>query len=112
MFRAIAAAALVRAIALRWRQLKEYRSGIPSQFEFFQPAFLFADLRGKTMAFHTSTHTPSPHELVVARISIALAVIITAFVSVYIAQTQLQRYQIAPEQIPIADMNVWNALGK
>lgn len=64
------------------------------------------------MTFHTSTHTPSPHERLVASISIVLAVMLTAVVTIFVVQTQLQRYQIAPEQIPIAERNVWNALGK
>lgn len=64
------------------------------------------------MAFQTSVHTPSAHMLLLTRISILLAVIITAFVSVFMVQQQLERYQIPTEQIPIADLNVWGALGK
>lgn len=64
------------------------------------------------MTFQTSVHTPSIDALIVAKVSIVLAVIITAIVSAFVVQTQLQRYQIPPEQLPIADMNVWGALGK
>ena len=64
------------------------------------------------MAFHTSVHPPSTHTILLTKISIILAVIITAFVSAFILQTQLERYHIPIEQIPIANMNPWGALGK
>jgi hypothetical protein len=64
------------------------------------------------MAFHTPAHKLSPHAVVATQISILLAVIITALVSAFVVQTQLQRHHITPEQIPIADLNVWGALGR
>jgi hypothetical protein len=62
------------------------------------------------MTFHTSTPPPSAHALLVAKVGIVLAVITTAIVTMFVVQTQLQRYQIAPEQIPIADLNAWGEL--
>jgi hypothetical protein len=64
------------------------------------------------MAFHTPAHSTSTQTLILAKISIIVAVLITAFVTAFIVQNQLERYEIAPEQIPIADLNVWGALGK
>jgi len=41
-----------------------------------------------------------------------LAVIMTGLVSMMLVRSQLEQHQIQPEQIPIAEQRVWNALGR
>lgn len=64
------------------------------------------------MAFHTPVHTPSRETLALTRLGIVLAVVLTAIASAMIVKMRLDHYQINPDQIPIADMDVWRALGR
>lgn len=62
------------------------------------------------MSFHSPVHPPSRHTLVVAQLAILATVILTAMLSALIVKGYLEQYEIYPDQIPIADMNVWEAL--
>lgn len=57
-------------------------------------------------------HTPSPRTLLLTKLGILLVVIMTGLLSVVLLRSQLERYEIQPEQIPIADLKTWNALGR
>jgi hypothetical protein len=63
------------------------------------------------MAFHSPVHSPAAHTLAMVRWGILLAVILTALLSALLVQSQWERYEIYPEQIPIADQPLWKALG-
>ena len=62
------------------------------------------------MSSYSPIHAPSKQTLAWARAFIILAVIMTAFASAIVVQLRLQHYQINPDQIPIANMNIWRAL--
>jgi hypothetical protein len=64
------------------------------------------------MAVHSQIHSPSSHTLALMRWGIVLLVILTALLSTLIVQSQWERHEIYPEQIPIADQNLWKALGR
>jgi|GEM_PF-4029258 len=67
------------------------------------------------MASHLHLHTPytpSPKTVFLTQLSILLAVIMTGLVSMMLVRSQLEQHQIQPEQIPIAEQRVWNALGR
>ncbi|MBE7383994.1 MAG: hypothetical protein F6J95_021575 [Leptolyngbya sp. SIO1E4] len=62
------------------------------------------------MSSHAPIYTPSAQTLTLARLGILLAVLMTALASIFIVESQLQRHQIYPDQIPIANLNFWKTL--
>jgi len=64
------------------------------------------------MASQLRLHAPSPKTLLLTKLSIVLAVIVTGLVSMMLVRSQLEQHHIQPEQIPIAELRVWNALGR
>ena len=57
-------------------------------------------------------HTPSPQTLLLTKLGILLVVIMTGLLSAMLMRSQLERNEIQPEQIPIANLKTWNALGR
>jgi len=64
------------------------------------------------MSVHSSSmHTLSDHAIAWTRLGIVLSVLMTALATICVVQWQSQHHHIVPEQLPIADMDVWKALG-
>lgn len=64
------------------------------------------------MASQFQLHSPSSKTLLLAKLGIVWVVIVTGLVSVTLVRSQLERHQIQPEQIPIAELRIWNSLGR
>ena len=62
------------------------------------------------MSSYSPIHSPSQQTMARTRLAIIFAVLLTALASVLVVQLRSQHYQINPDQIPIANMNIWQAL--
>lgn len=74
------------------------------------PVAVRVAIGGIAMSSYSPINSPSKQTLAWARGFIIFAVLLTAFASALIVQLRLQDYQINPDQIPIANMNIWKAL--
>ncbi|MEM1310407.1 MAG: hypothetical protein AAGF98_13110 [Cyanobacteria bacterium P01_H01_bin.153] len=64
------------------------------------------------MATHLHIHPPSTRMLLVTQVSILLAVIMTGIVSGLLVRSQMHRYDIQTDPVPIADVKPWQELGR
>ncbi|MGF1521787.1 MAG: hypothetical protein ACFBSF_05640 [Leptolyngbyaceae cyanobacterium] len=62
------------------------------------------------MSSYAPMHSPSKRAITQIRLGIVLTVLLTGLVSALIVQMRSQHYEINPDQIPLANMNVWQAL--
>ncbi|RZM77350.1 hypothetical protein [Leptolyngbya iicbica] len=64
------------------------------------------------MASHLTIYTPSPRSQHLMQASIVLLVLLTGIASALLVRSQLQRYEMQPHLIPIANGKTWEALGR
>jgi len=64
------------------------------------------------MATQLHLQTPSSQTLLLTRLGILLVVMITGLLSTMLLRSQLEHYEIPPEQIPLANLQTWEALGR
>jgi hypothetical protein len=57
-------------------------------------------------------YSPSARSLRLAQASILLLVIMTGIVSALLVRSQLERHEMQPELLPIANIKTWEALGR
>ncbi|MEL6382396.1 MAG: hypothetical protein AAFQ89_07980 [Cyanobacteria bacterium J06626_18] len=62
------------------------------------------------MSSYLPMHSPSRQAIARTRLGVVLVVLLTALVSALIVQIRSQHYEINPDQIPLANMNIWRAL--
>ena len=64
------------------------------------------------MATHLHIHPPPTRVLLFTQLSILLLVLMTGIVSALLVRSQMHRYDIQADPIPIADIKPWDELAR